>query len=66
MISAKTVSLVATLAALGGAAVAAHGPPGPTPPAITVYKSPSCGCCKQWIAHHFPPARPLGAWTPPA
>ena len=22
--------------------------------------------CKQWIAHHFPPARPLGAWTPPA
>jgi LCP family protein required for cell wall assembly len=21
--------------------------------------------CKQWIAHHFPPARPLGAWTPP-
>jgi hypothetical protein len=21
--------------------------------------------CKQWIAHHFPPARPLGAWTRP-
>ena len=21
--------------------------------------------CKQWIAHHFPPARPHGAWTPP-
>jgi polyisoprenyl-teichoic acid--peptidoglycan teichoic acid transferase len=19
--------------------------------------------CKQWIAHHFPPARPFGAWT---
>jgi LCP family protein required for cell wall assembly len=22
--------------------------------------------CKQWISHHFPPERPLGAWTPPA
>ena len=21
------------------------------PPSITVYKSPSCGCCKEWVKH---------------
>ena len=22
-----------------------------TPPTVTVYKSPSCGCCKEWVKH---------------
>lgn len=51
MISAKTVSLAATLVTLGGPGVAAHEATPQAPPAITVYKSPSCGCCKQWIEH---------------
>jgi hypothetical protein len=41
--------------ALGGAALTAVMPrasaaaPKPTP--ITVYKDPSCGCCKNWVEH---------------
>lgn len=23
----------------------------PAPPLLTVYKSPSCGCCQSWISH---------------
>ena len=33
--------------ALLGAAVA----PPPPGPQITVYKNPSCGCCKKWVQH---------------
>lgn len=49
-------------AAAGGAALAVAGvlpgvrkllaaavPPAPTP--ITVYKSPTCGCCSKWVDH---------------
>src|ERR671933_551663 len=35
----------AALALIGGALPAA------APPELTVYKSPSCGCCKKWIEH---------------
>lgn len=39
--------LVCALAALPGLVAAA-----PTPaPLVEVWKSPSCGCCKDWIAH---------------
>ncbi len=32
--------------------VAAEGAPGPaSPPAVTVYKSPACGCCVEWATH---------------
>ena len=33
------------------AAVAPDGAPGTEPLAITVYHSPTCGCCKQWISY---------------
>jgi hypothetical protein len=35
-------------------APAAEAPPAATPvgaPVITVYKSPTCGCCKTWVEH---------------
>ena len=44
-----------TTTALGGAALTSLLPrssaaaPKPTP--ITVYKDPSCGCCKNWVEH---------------
>ena len=49
----------ATLRSLGGVAIVAAGLSvsalvrGPTPagPVITVYKSPTCGCCGKWIEH---------------
>jgi hypothetical protein len=54
VVSGKTVCLVAAalgaLGAVGGAAVAADDAPPPAL-AITVYKSPTCGCCKKWIEH---------------
>jgi len=34
--------------ALGAAAASAPMPP---PPAMTVYKSPTCGCCRAWVDH---------------
>lgn len=50
--------LLATAAALSLGTVAAaddaaagDGHDGAAHHAITVYKSPSCGCCKRWIAH---------------
>lgn len=48
--------LASSLAALaGGAAVAALLPAtahaSGVPRAITVYKDPSCGCCKKWVTH---------------
>jgi len=50
-------AFVARLAttALGGAAMLAvlprDGAAAPKPTAITVYKDPSCGCCKKWVDH---------------
>jgi hypothetical protein len=29
----------------------AQGPPRPPRPEVTVYKSPTCGCCTEWVAH---------------
>lgn len=49
--------MIASAAAfsLGGVAVAnehaAHADHDESAHAITVYKSPTCGCCKRWIAH---------------
>lgn len=37
----------AAVAALVPAIAQAHT----APPAITVYKDPSCGCCKKWVTH---------------
>src|SRR5215204_2604402 len=41
--------------ALGGAAMTTllprRGAAAPKPTAITVYKDPSCGCCKNWVEH---------------
>jgi hypothetical protein len=39
--------LAATVAGVGGLAMAAPAPG----PEIVVYKSPSCGCCKKWVDH---------------
>jgi hypothetical protein len=45
--------LVALLLATGGGAVAApSGASGtPTPTALTVYKTATCGCCGEWVKH---------------
>jgi hypothetical protein len=47
----KTLAFGAALLAL--ALTAAFAPPidAPKKPTITVYKDPSCGCCKRWIEH---------------
>ena len=37
--------------ALTTAAVRAPSSPNEKKPTITVYKDPSCGCCKNWIEH---------------
>jgi hypothetical protein len=39
--------LAATVAGVGGLAVAAPSPG----PEVVVYKSASCGCCKKWVEH---------------
>jgi hypothetical protein len=44
------VSVVA-LALTTGAAPASSIDPAAKKPTITVYKDPSCGCCKSWIEH---------------
>ena len=41
--------LALALAATAGVAATAQTPA--PPPAIVVYKSPSCGCCKAWMEH---------------
>jgi len=39
--------LAATVAGVGGLAIAAPSPG----PEIAVYKNASCGCCKKWVEH---------------
>ena len=39
--------LAATVASVGGLAIAAPSPG----PEISVYKNASCGCCKKWVEH---------------
>src|SRR5215218_6619559 len=45
----------AATAVLGGVSMLAvrprDGAAAPKPTAITVYKDPSCGCCKNWVEH---------------
>ena len=47
--------VLATLAALAGGALvrpaAAARPAGAQTPTVEVWKSPSCGCCAQWVEH---------------
>jgi hypothetical protein len=45
--SRAILALAVAGAALGGLAVASPAPG----PAITVYKSAACGCCKKWVEH---------------
>lgn len=52
---ARLAALGATVIAVGGSAAAfslrpAHAEASP-PTAITVYKTPTCGCCSAWIDH---------------
>lgn len=50
----RTIGLVAAvvvLAASGGAALAVKQPAAAAGPEITVYKSPTCGCCTAWVEH---------------
>jgi hypothetical protein len=45
--------LLASAAAVAGRRLFAAAPPRPrtAPFVITVYKDPSCGCCKKWVKH---------------
>lgn len=36
---------------LVGVPILSHGSPGKGAPRIEVWKSPTCGCCKDWIEH---------------
>jgi hypothetical protein len=50
----RTIALGAALMALALTTAAAPTSPSPAAakkPTITVYKDPSCGCCKKWIEH---------------
>jgi len=44
---ATFLGLAAIVAVAAGAAAPHHTPP----VAVTVYKSPSCGCCSNWVDH---------------
>lgn len=48
-VTRRRLIVAASLAALGIAAGAANAQP--QRPAVEVWKSPTCGCCKDWIAH---------------
>ena len=51
--SARTLAIVTTLSTLALTTAAVRTAPGGevAKPTITVYKDPSCGCCKNWIEH---------------
>ena len=46
--AAVAVALAATFPAVRGMRAAQQTPAGP---AVTVYKTPTCGCCTKWIDH---------------
>jgi hypothetical protein len=46
--AAAAVALAVTLPAARGMRAAHQTPAGP---AVTVYKTPTCGCCSKWITH---------------
>jgi hypothetical protein len=48
-LAAALVSAGALIARRAGAAVPMHA--SAARPPVTVYKDPSCGCCKAWVAH---------------
>jgi hypothetical protein len=50
----RTIALATAFIALSLTTAAARTSPGEAvakKPTITVYKDPSCGCCKKWIEH---------------
>lgn len=52
--SLRKWAIWAVVAAIGGAGVWAvqdRDPVDAAPGEIVVYKSPTCGCCKEWVAH---------------
>ena len=46
----KTLVIAAALTTLAAAAAPSVGERA-APPSITVYHSPTCGCCKEWVKH---------------
>ena len=46
----KTLVIAAALTTLAAAAAPSLGERA-APPSITVYHSPTCGCCKEWVKH---------------
>lgn len=49
--AARLILTVTVLAAAGVAGAALTRPPGSSGETVTVYKSPSCGCCAKWVDH---------------
>jgi hypothetical protein len=47
----KTLSIAAAVALVGATAVASVATRGAEAVSITVYKSPTCGCCGLWVEH---------------
>jgi hypothetical protein len=47
----RRLAAVAGVAAAGWAGAALVPAPASPLPTVTVYKSPTCGCCTKWIAH---------------
>jgi hypothetical protein len=47
----NTMLALVGLAAVGGAAVVVTSGSGAQGPVMTVYKSPTCGCCTAWVSH---------------
>jgi len=43
--------VLGTVCAALGAVAGLSAAPAPPGPQITVYKSPTCGCCKKWVEH---------------
>ena len=44
-------TIIAGVVITGLGAIVGWRAPAPAPPAVTVYKSASCGCCNSWVEH---------------
>lgn len=51
LVLAAAVAISAMSAASGIASFGAARASESTPPVVTVYKSPTCGCCRDWAVH---------------
>lgn len=45
------IGAVLLTALVSGLVIIGNKPPAPNPNLVTVYKTPTCGCCEKWVDH---------------